>query len=51
MNSGGVILFDEYEDPVYKSATETIDTFFEGKPEKPERIERDNYVKYFVRKN
>ena len=50
MNSGGVILFDEYEDPVYKSATDTIDNFFEGKAEKPERIERDNYVKYFVRK-
>ncbi len=50
MNSGGYILFDEYLDPVYTSATETIDNFFADKPEKPIRIERDNYIKFYIQK-
>jgi hypothetical protein len=50
MNKGGYILFDEYLDPIYTIATEAIDKFFEDKPEKPLRIERDNYIKYFIQK-
>jgi hypothetical protein len=50
MNVGGYILFDEYFDPVYTSATETIDVFFKDKAEKPMRIERDNYIKYYIQK-
>lgn len=50
MNKGGYILFDEYLDPIYTIATEAIDKFFEDKPEKPIRIERDNYIKYFIQK-
>jgi O-methyltransferase len=50
MESGGYILFDEYLDPVYTSATETIDAFFANKLEKPIRIERDNYIKYYIQK-
>ena len=50
MNSGCYILFDEYLDPVYTSATETIDNFFADKPEKPIRIERDNYIKFYIQK-
>jgi O-methyltransferase len=51
MNKGGIILFDEYLDPIYTSATETIDTYFADKFEKPIRIESDNYVKYYILKN
>lgn len=50
MDVGGYILFDEYLDPVYTSATETIDNFFADKVEKPIRIERDNYIKYYIQK-
>jgi O-methyltransferase len=50
MNQGGYILFDEYLDPVYTIATEAIDNFFADKLEKPIRIERDNYIKYYIQK-
>lgn len=50
LQSGGVILFDEYLDPVYTAATETIDAFFSDKPEKPIKMVRDNYIKYYIRK-
>ncbi len=50
MDIGGIILFDEYLDPVYTDATEAIDLFFSTKAESVIRIERDNYVKYCVQK-
>ncbi|MEX1188855.1 MAG: TylF/MycF/NovP-related O-methyltransferase [Bacteroidia bacterium] len=50
LNVGGVILFDEYLDPIYTDATEAIDLYFEGKEESVIRIERDNYVKYYIQK-
>lgn len=50
MNKGGFILFDEYLDPIYTAATEAIDLFFADKAEKPVRIERDNYIKYYIQK-
>ncbi len=50
LNKGGFILFDEYLDPIYTIATEAIDGFFANKPEKPIRIERDNYIKYYIQK-
>lgn len=50
LNKGGIILFDEYLDPIYTAATETIDLFFLNKLEKPQRIEHDNYIKYFIQK-
>jgi hypothetical protein len=50
MNKGGYILFDEYLDPIYTTATEAIDKFFEDKPEKPISIKRDNYIKFYIQK-
>src|ERR1700757_411258 len=38
MNPGGIILFDEYLDPVYVKCTSAIDKFLAGKPEKLEQI-------------
>lgn len=46
--SGGIMLFDEYRDPVYQDATGVIDRFFADKPEKPRLAESDNYMKYYI---
>jgi hypothetical protein len=48
MEKGGIILFDEYKDPVYTQATDAIDNFFKDKPEKPIQINRDNYLKSYI---
>jgi O-methyltransferase len=50
MNQGGYILFDEYLDPIYTIAADAFDKFFEDKPKKPIKIERDNYIKYYIQK-
>lgn len=46
--TGGVIMFDEYEDATFPGAKVAIDEFFHDKPEKPVRYERYQYVKYHV---
>ena len=48
MTKGGIMLFDEYRDPVYEAATAVIDRFFEGRPEKVMLAESDNYMKYYI---
>jgi O-methyltransferase len=48
MVCGGIILFDEYNDPAWPGANRAVDAFFWGRPEKPENILRDNYEKWFV---
>ncbi|HTC00374.1 MAG TPA: TylF/MycF/NovP-related O-methyltransferase [Ferruginibacter sp.] len=50
MNSGGVVIFDEYLDPVYTKCTDVIDEFLTDKPEKLEQIIRDNQIRYFFKK-
>jgi len=50
MNPGGIIIFDEYLDPVYTKCTAEIDNFFLNKPEKLNQIVRDNQIRYFVKK-
>jgi O-methyltransferase len=47
---GGIILFDEYKDPAWPGCTHAVDGFLADKPEAPIEIERDNHVKYFLRK-
>ena len=49
MSKGGIILFDEYNDPVYTQATTTINDFLLNKPEKPIQINRDNYLKSYIK--
>jgi hypothetical protein len=46
----GVILLDEYNDPPWPGCNKAVDEFLADKPEKLREIERDNYVKYFIRK-
>ncbi len=48
VNPGGLILFDEYEDPNFPGARAAIDEFFANKPEKPVR---HKYGKYRVIKH
>lgn len=50
MPEGGIILFDEYRDPVYEGCSRAVDDFLSDKPEIPIEIIRDNYQKYFIRK-
>ena len=48
MARGGIILFDEYNDPAWPGANRAIDEFFAARTEKPENISRDNFQKWFV---
>jgi O-methyltransferase len=45
---GGLILFDEYEDPAFPGAKKAIDEFFAARPEKPTRYDAYGYVKFFI---
>jgi len=48
--SGGIIMFDEYEDSDFPGAKRAIDEFFSDKPEKPLVYRDFQYVKYYVLK-
>ena len=48
---GGLIMFDEYEDPHYPGAKTAIDAFFSNRPEIVEEYFKYDYRKYFVRKS
>ncbi|MEC7583118.1 MAG: TylF/MycF/NovP-related O-methyltransferase [Planctomycetota bacterium] len=50
MPVGGVILLDEYDDPPWPGCNKAVDEFLAGKAEGVHEIERDNYIKYFIRK-
>lgn len=47
---GGVILLDEYNDPPWPGCNKAVDEFLRDKPERLTEIERDNHVKFFIRK-
>jgi hypothetical protein len=49
VTSGGVIMFDEYDDSRWPGARKAIDEFFADKPEKPRAHAKCTW-KYFVRK-
>jgi hypothetical protein len=51
VSPGGIILFDEYNDPAWPGANQAVDEFFADKPEKPQSITRDNFQKWFVVKS
>jgi hypothetical protein len=48
VNAGGIILFDEYNDPAWPGCNMAIDEFLADKPEKPQLVVRDNYEKFFI---
>jgi O-methyltransferase len=50
MARGGLILLDEYDDPPWPGCNKAVDEALAGKPERLTPIERDNHLKYFIRK-
>lgn len=50
MSPGGIILFDEYNDPPWPGCNLAVDEFLAGKPEQPTEIESDNYQKWYIQK-
>jgi hypothetical protein len=48
LSRGGIILFDEYNDPPWPGCNKAVDEFFAGRPERCESIASDNYVKYYI---
>jgi O-methyltransferase len=48
MPVGGIILFDEYNDPPWPGCNKAIDEFLADRPERCELIDRDNYQKYYI---
>jgi Predicted O-methyltransferase len=49
MSPGGVVLFDEYNDPAWPGCNRAVDEFLSDKPVGLEMIERDNHQKWFFR--
>jgi hypothetical protein len=50
LNRGGIVLFDEYNDPAWPGCNLAIDEYLADRPEKPQRIERDNFQKSYIEK-
>lgn len=50
LNMGGIILLDEYNDPPWPGCTKAVDEFLADKPERLQKIERQNFEKYFLLK-
>jgi len=50
MVPGGIILVDEYNDPPWPGCKKAVDEFLMDKPEVLERIDSDNYEKWFFAK-
>lgn len=50
LSDGAVVLLDEYNDPPWPGCNKATDEFLSDKPERLQRIERQNYQKYFFRK-
>ncbi len=50
MTPGGIILFDEYNDPPWPGCNKAIDEFLTDRAERPILIERDGFQKYYIEK-
>jgi O-methyltransferase len=50
LSPGGVILFDEYNDPPWPGCNLAVDEFLADKPAKPIAIADANYIKYYIEK-
>jgi O-methyltransferase len=48
--TGAIVLFDEYNDPPWPGCNRAVDEFLDARPEQLERIERDNYQRWYYRK-
>ena len=50
LSPGGIIHFDEYDDPSWPGCNLAVDEFVMGTHVPIERLERDNYVRAYVTK-
>jgi len=50
LNEGGIILFDEYDDPVWPGCKLAVDEYLADKAEKLQLIMKDNYQKFYIQK-
>lgn len=50
INKGAVILLDEYNDPPWPGCNKAVDEFLADKAETLQKIEMDNYQKWYLRK-
>lgn len=48
LEPGGIILFDEYNDPPWPGCNKAIDEFLAGRPETVQPIARDGYEKFYI---
>jgi hypothetical protein len=48
MTRGGIILFDEYNDPAWPGCNKALDEYLAGRPERLQSIAEDNYQKFFI---
>ncbi len=48
LNSGGVILLDEYDDPSWPGCNKAVDEFLATKPERLEKLCESNFIKYCI---
>jgi O-methyltransferase len=48
LSPGGIVSFDEYNDPPWPGCNKAIDEFLADKPEKLQVIAKDNYEKYYI---
>ena len=51
LDSSGIILLDEYNDPPWPGCNKAADEFLAGKPEKLQMASRDNYQKWYLVKH
>lgn len=45
---GGIILFDEYNDPAWPGCNKAVDEYLADRPERCQAIAHDNYVRYYI---
>lgn len=50
LSPGGIALMDEYQDDAWPGCTKAVDEFLADKPERLQRLQKENYVRaYFVK--
>jgi hypothetical protein len=50
MNTGGIVVLDEYKDPHWPGCTKAVDEFLADKPEKPVLVTHEHRQKFYIEK-
>ena len=48
LSRGGIILLDEYNDPAWPGCNRAVDEFLADNPERLQRINENNFEKYYI---